>query len=296
MVFNRFFRLLQEELLSELPAAADIDLEGRNASRTIVIRTPADILYPRILLEPFYEDYLRGTSVGRISGRILGIYLSETLRPLCNPEDVADRECFLRGLRLRPVSKRFFGRMSQTLPHASWNGILFFYTLTLPEQAGRLGSALVTEELMRRFRPAGTDVFRTAIRNMKQEMPAVIMPLSRFLDHLAGDGKGGKSRFTLRAETANNGCFHVLTNEKAELGACSILYPDVPGMLHERFGLYYLLPSSVHEFLILPRGSSENMPELKRLICEVNRSSCDSLEILSDELYAYEPEKGLFVC
>lgn len=54
-------------------------------------------------------------------------------------------------------------------------------------------------------------------------------------------------------------------------GACCILYPKVLEQLAERVdGDYYLIPSSVHEFILLPVDQGRSAEELKEMIVEVN--------------------------
>lgn len=71
-------------------------------------------------------------------------------------------------------------------------------------------------------------------------------------------------------------------------GACSILYPGMLEQLAERIGGdYYMIPSSVHEFLLVPREREQDREELKKMIAEVNRTELPPEEVLSDHLYLY---------
>lgn len=48
-----------------------------------------------------------------------------------------------------------------------------------------------------------------------------------------------------------------------------------------------MIPSSVHEFLLVPREREQDREELKKMIAEVNRTELPPEEVLSDHLYLY---------
>ena len=80
----------------------------------------------------------------------------------------------------------------------------------------------------------------------------------------------------------------ILTNSRKTYGACSILYPGVLERMAERMGGdFYMIPSSVHEFLLMPREQERGDEELKEMIAEVNRTEVSAEEVLSDHLYLY---------
>ncbi len=50
----------------------------------------------------------------------------------------------------------------------------------------------------------------------------------------------------------------------------------------------FILPSSIHEVLLLPDTGNEDSGELKKMVSEVNRSYVAAEEVLSDTLYRYD--------
>lgn len=54
---------------------------------------------------------------------------------------------------------------------------------------------------------------------------------------------------------------------------------------------YYLLPSSVHEFLIIPKSMDISPKELGEMVRDVNHQMVSKEEILSDRVYEYDKEK-----
>ena len=53
-------------------------------------------------------------------------------------------------------------------------------------------------------------------------------------------------------------------------------------------GIFYILPSSVHEVILLEDTGAGAAPELKKMVLEVNRTQVAPEEVLSDSLYYYD--------
>ena len=87
---------------------------------------------------------------------------------------------------------------------------------------------------------------------------------------------------------------YVLRNESKVLGAACILYP---GLLRDfaaacRSDLY-VIPSSIHEMLILPHANLIESGQIKEIIWDINRVEVAAEEVLSDNLYIYEQSTDL---
>ncbi len=295
MEFNFFTDQLQDMLRSMLPSSADVETSEDDGCPRIFIRTPSDYLSPGIPLEMFYEEYRHGTALNAICSRILEVYTAETLRPFCTAGDMADKTVFLRNLELRPLSLLRYKKLMPLFPHEVRCGILFVFTSALCGECGKLGGTLVTPELLHALRVKKDSLFSAALSNMKTEMPSLIAPLSVYLDRLSCRDAASFACFRIQKGSMDRDSLFVLTNSKQRFGACSLFYPGLTEDLNERFGAYYILPSSVHEVLILPAEDAGSIREMKNLIRSVNASLNDTLLILSDELYAYDPERGLHI-
>lgn len=80
---------------------------------------------------------------------------------------------------------------------------------------------------------------------------------------------------------------YVLTNERTLFGAAAVLYPNLLDAVLERVGnSFYLLPSSIHEMIVLP-DTGEDPMELKKIVEEVNRTEVLPEEVLTDSVYYF---------
>lgn len=84
---------------------------------------------------------------------------------------------------------------------------------------------------------------------------------------------------------------YVLSNRRRIDGAACILYPFLLRDFSKTIGgSFYIIPSSVHEVLLLPTDNTDNCGEIREMIREVNDTQVMEEEILSYSLYYYDAE------
>lgn len=84
----------------------------------------------------------------------------------------------------------------------------------------------------------------------------------------------------------------VLTNSEGLFGASCMLYDQLIHSYAERFQSdFYILPSSIHEVILVPAFKNELMDLFSEMVREVNQSQVAAEEILSDHAYYYSREK-----
>lgn len=89
----------------------------------------------------------------------------------------------------------------------------------------------------------------------------------------------------------------VVTNERVRYGAAAILEPGVCRTLQQRVGNYYILPSSVHEVLIIPESKGVSIEDLQEMVQSVNDMDfLQTEDYLSDEVYTWNPEEERLEC
>lgn len=88
---------------------------------------------------------------------------------------------------------------------------------------------------------------------------------------------------------------YILTNRRGIYGASFIADKQVLGSIAERLGGdFAILPSSVHELIIIPEIKKHMLPELKAMVEEVNRTLVvEQGTFLSDNVYVYDAKKDM---
>lgn len=77
-----------------------------------------------------------------------------------------------------------------------------------------------------------------------------------------------------------------------------MLYPGLIREFADRTGSsLFIIPSSVHELLLLPVEDMKETEEIRSMIREINDTQVQPDEILSYSLYCYDREEGrIYIC
>ena len=80
----------------------------------------------------------------------------------------------------------------------------------------------------------------------------------------------------------------MLTTTDGVDGAACIAYDGMPERIRRRLGVdFYVLPSSVHEVIILPDDKSADVQALNRMVEEINSSVVAEMDVLSNRVYHF---------
>lgn len=87
---------------------------------------------------------------------------------------------------------------------------------------------------------------------------------------------------------------YILSNEEMYLGAVTIFYPMLLDVIADEIGEdICILPSSIHECLIMPVNDETDFAELRRIVQKVNDTEVSEKEILSYNIYRFSRIRGV---
>jgi len=82
---------------------------------------------------------------------------------------------------------------------------------------------------------------------------------------------------------------YVLTNEEKYFGANYFLSAEVMEKVGEELGVdFFIIPSSIHENIIMPEGANVTADNLRSLVADMNETFLEPEEVLSNEVYRYD--------
>ena len=189
-------------------------------------------------------------------------------------EKVRDRICY------RLVGRDRNRELLEDMPHVGFldMAVCFFYAYQ--DEAFGEGSIPVHNPHMEAWETDTAELLALARRNTRRLFPWECRTLEEVLDELDGPSvqEDGWIGLPLR----------VLSNDRRAYGAACLLYPGVLEGIAEKEGCsLYILPSSIHEVILLPDDGEIVPDELKKMVAEVNRSYVAAEEVLTDSLYYF---------
>jgi len=242
------------------------------------------MIAPTLYAEDLYSRYTQGCPVDRITHEVI-----ETIRhsfdvTLPFTEDF-DLWSMADDINLRLLSKKRNPAIAESVPHMDVGGGLMLITDVVRGDF----RAMITNDLLKDFDISKDELFDIAFGNIP-ENEAVMYVLS---DMVYGD-PGERRDLLSEAEDGplpEDFEVFVLSNRDTYWGAATLFYPGVIDRLHEMIGNFYVIPSSVHEVLIMRVSADADPDKISEMIWSANRSVVDEEDVLSDDLLICDSDK-----
>lgn len=287
MNFNEFTESITEVLRRKMGAAYKVTatevLKNNDIRLTgVVITQESDSVSPTIYLEEPYRRYQAGVSVQEIAEEIMELYEKNARNIKLNMDFFTDFSLVEDRIFYKLINYGKNKELLEDVPWFGWHDLAVTFYYAVEEAAFGRASILLHNNHLDMWGRSAEEVYRVAQRNMVRSMPEVLMPMRKLLEEAAG----------MRVEE-NGMDLYVLTNKERIFGASAMLYSEKMKMLADKLQSDLLiLPSSVHEVLLLPDERDNEYDFYRRMVNEVNTAQVDPEEILSFGLYRYDRAKA----
>lgn len=298
--YKKFKHMLVLELEKNFNGRAGIEIHNiiKNNSlelECIVILDGKKNISPNFYLQFYYENYLNGLDIAGIVKEMEEKYNKIQAGGF---EDFSmDINNCMDKIICRLVSYEKNSQLLKEIPYIQFLDMaIIFYCLVVEDENGT-GSVRISNQIMEKWGMTVKTLYTVAIQNTERLFPKVFCPLKSMLRNVLKKEVSGAGTGIQEIPDGNyykEETPFVLTNRKGVHGAATILYPDCLkdiGRMTET-GLY-IVPSSIHELLIIPDNGEVSPDGLKKMVKEVNISCVSAEEVLSDMVYYYSPEKNI---
>jgi len=167
--------------------------------------------------------------------------------------------------------------------HRKFLDLSIIYFVQIENGGNHFENLVITHQLAKMWKIEESDLWKIALKNMLKLFPPQFTTLeSVLMTKLYGSKK---------IDEEEDGLLY-LSNTSNFYGASCIFYPKVLENIRRKIqNDYYIIPSSVHEVLIL-LADSIGKEELNQMIQEVNATVVESREILAEHCYKYDSKKN----
>lgn len=268
-----------------------------------------------IYLDSFYEAYEKGRTMGETVRRILEAYQAG------KPEEKLDMSFFTDYKRVRKrLACRLisFDKNAGLLEKTPYRKVLdlavVYHCVLLREDLG-CACILINKAHLAAWGISEEELARDAEANMPEILPPSLSSMGDFFRDMMKESLDGRSGESLLPEYPSGGqmpeglaglledCSRqmehrmlILSNIQHFYGASALLYPGLLERLaDERACGFFILPSSVHEVILLADSGQEDPKSLSGMVREVNRENVPEEEFLSDHVYYYDKEGGFCI-
>lgn len=290
MTYEVFSGELQKVLLNKLPQGTQLKVFPvlKNNSLHLdglIICQKNSPLSPNFYLQDLYQRYLKGNSIHALVSEIFECWQKSLKQKWGRNLDMSYENC-RRNIVYRLVSAERNKELLEEIPYLPFLdlAVVFYYLVNQDEEG--IGSIRISNELMERWQVSTSDLMAEATRNTPALFPAKCNPMSDIIEKMIFHMQEKERLEYVRSEP------YILTNSNGINGASVWLYPDQLKSMADFFGKsFYILPSSIHEVLLVAESTSSSEEEMLSMVREVNRSCVEYDEILSDNIYYYDDKK-----
>ncbi|HJA92984.1 MAG TPA: hypothetical protein H9717_07685 [Candidatus Eisenbergiella merdipullorum] len=237
-----------------------------------------------IYLDSYYEEYEKGTPLGEIVRQLILAY--EDHRPVekLKLDFFRDYEQVRARLACRLINLERNCELLEQTPHQVWLDLAVTPCCIL--MGDELGCACIQirYEHMRRWKIDEESLIGEAMANMRQILRPEFISMAEFLYDLARSTGPVQMPET---EPEKKEMF-ILSNTQHFYGAAALLYPEVYELLAGEKKGFFILPSSVHEVILLADTGQESRSGLYRMVSEVNAGNVPQEEFLSNSVYYFD--------
>ena len=304
MDFEEFREKLMEDLRTDLYERTGVlhSVEANSVSKLqnagyegIVVRAEDSNVGVNIDAQSLFSEFENGKAYEEVlDGTLRMINDGLEHQPQFNIDDFSDYDVMKEKLAIQVVSTERNVEMLEKIPHKEVEDMSLVCRFIVGDTDFGMGSILVNNDMLQNYGITTEQLFADAAKYAPELRPSEIMSIADVLAQMMGidvselnDQMGVPGNPDIPMYVAS-------THDKSN-GAGIIAYPGFMEMAAEKIGGdFFVLPSSVHEVILVPDNGTGDFHELEAMVQEVNATQVDPRDQLSDKVYHYDSKDKVF--
>ncbi|XBX09338.1 DUF5688 family protein [Enterocloster clostridioformis] len=294
-----FINYVKDHIKEYLPpeyqdAVISIQKVTKNNDRTLTgftIFQSGERAAPTVYLEPFAEQLKAGRSMDSVMRQIAKI--QETYKgPLPIDVSIFERyEAVRPMLSIQMCNPKTNREYLEDKPYTLCGELAAFYRIQVAADHEGTASIAITDSLLRNWNITKDQLHKDAVQAENERNPVCFYDMDDVMSEIVSSKK--PDNLFQQGEPLDIGFIplYVLTNQNKENGAGVLARDGVLEKVGTLIGSnFYVLPSSVHEVLIVPDYGNMTLAELETTVREVNDTQVLPEERLSYKVQYYDRE------
>lgn len=244
-------------------------------------------------LNRFYDAYESGRPYDEVLSRAVDVTekgIQES--PEVNVSELTDYNFMKDKLAMEVVSVDTNADLLQNVPHHNIEDMAVIYRCVLSNEQDGMASIVVTNAMLDTFGVTQEQLHADALANAPEIKPAVITGMSEMMKQMMGDEEFALIGMDIAPADE---VMYVATVPDKIHGAGVIAYQDFMDQAAEKIGGdFYVLPSSIHEVLLVRDDGNADFHDLEAMVQEVNATQVSPEEKLTDNVYHYDSKDHVF--
>lgn len=263
---------------------------------SLVLLKAGSSLAPGIYLLPYYKEYESGTDILELAGKLCDYYRScET--PAIGDDFIYSFEKIKRKITYRLVNYDKNKKLLDNIPHIKYLDLAVTYHCLIQNNESGIAAIRITNEHISKWNISIRELHKLAVINTKREFPPLIRTMDEVISSILSletskDIKANADMLLqdvrIHTDVESKDRMYVLSNSMGINGATCLLYNNVLKKFSDKLQAnLFILPSSIHEVILIPDNGNINKEELASMVRDINRTQVACDEVLSDRVYFY---------
>ena len=244
---------------------------------SLLILYPGENICPTIYLNPYYEAWKSGVPLDELLDEILDFYRAHHCPESFDLSLFHDFKKAESHIFLRLISRRANPELLSDFPHVPFLDLAAVFFLSVSDSLLGDSTVLIHKKHLELWGVSPEALYDLALENTRREYGVSLTPLA------IAAGRTDPPSFI--------SSIFVFTNRARAFGAACLLYDDVLRDFSDRHGSFYVLPSSIHETILVPEKSGATPAFLSDMVRQVNENDVAPEEVLSDQIYYYRKDE-----
>ena len=288
MSFEEFLYYVEEHILKGWKEDAEVVIQETKKNNGVTyqglsIREVEEAVAPCIYLEEFYKDYQKGEDMEKVLARIREEYQWAMERSAFYELDVLQYGHMKDRIIFRLVNYERNQELLADCPYIKMYDLALTFRWVAHTDSVGISTALITNRELKFWNISLHELLLVARENTRRIFPPRIINMDAFLL------EAGKKSMNLGPGKT----MYILTNEQQVNGATVMVYDGILQEFADRIQEdFYILPSSIHELILIPVSEFPEAEKFPVMVEEANRSIVSPVDMLSDSAYYYNRRKN----
>ena len=289
MTYPDFKEYIISQMSDRYPDADDIQIRSVLKNNGLMldgltIHTKDRSLIPTIYLNDFYTEYQKGMHLEQILQHIQTAYGNNLKASVFCPDDFCDFEKIKDRIVFRLINRQENETLLGDVPFIPYLDLALVFCVLVELDTEQSGSIMIHHSHLSYWNVDEKQLFAYAKINSSHLLQPECTPLEDMVESMLR-----RDDAELFPSLSPAFPMYILTNNNRSYGAGVICYPDLLESCAEKLeDDFYIIPSSIHEVIIVPSQADVSLNFLSDMVREVNQTQLAREEVLSDHAYFYD--------
>lgn len=254
----------------------------------LTILSAGSNISPTIYLNYYYDKYLAGKSLSTIYDDILLSYHQNVPKENIDISFFTDFAKVKNHIIFKLVNYERNKELLSKVPHVRYLDLAVVFNCFIKSTEDGYATILIHHQHLSYWNISTEELYALAMKNTPHLLHYQLQNMTDVIIDLFCN-----EHIELSKELLPVFPMYVLSNTTKLNGSGCILYEDLLSEIAQHLGSdFYILPSSIHEVLLIPVASASSYEDLSSMVHEINATQLAREEVLSDRVYFYSRHSG----